>query len=71
MKEKLGNMKAAYEEHGGGIKGVAAAAVEGVKGYYTAGFTFIDNLTAESSQTSRTNSVRRCPVWQMQYHPEC
>ena len=34
VKEKLGNMKAAYEEHGGGIKGVAAAAVEGVKGYY-------------------------------------
>ena len=45
VKEKLGNMKAAYEEHGGGIKGVAAAAVEGVNGYYTAGFTFIDNLT--------------------------
>lgn len=45
VKEKLGNMKAAYEEHGGGIKGVAAAAIEGVKGYYTAGFTFIDNLT--------------------------
>lgn len=45
VKEKLGNMKAAYEEHGGGIKGVAAAAIEGVKGYYTAGFIFIDNLT--------------------------
>ena len=43
--EKLSNMKQAYEEHGGGIKGIAAAAVEGVKGYYTAGFTFIDNLT--------------------------
>ncbi len=38
-------MKQAYEEHGGGIKGIAAAAVEGVKGYYTAGFTFIDKLT--------------------------
>ena len=45
VKEKLGNMKTAYEEHGGGIKGVAVAAIEGVKGYYTAGFTFIDNLT--------------------------
>ncbi len=43
--EKLSNMKQAYEAHGGGIKGIAAAAVEGVKGYYTAGFTFIDNLT--------------------------
>lgn len=43
--EKLNNIKQAYTEHGGGIRGIAAAAVEGVKGYYTAGFTFIDNLT--------------------------
>ena len=43
--EKLNNMRAAYEEHGGGIQGVAAAAMEGVKGFYTAGFTFLDNLT--------------------------
>ncbi len=43
--EKLSNMKQAYEAHGGGIKGIAAAAIEGVKGYYTAGFTFVDNLT--------------------------
>lgn len=43
--EKLSNMKQAYEKHGGGIKGIAAAAVEGVKGFYTAGFTFLDNLT--------------------------
>ncbi len=45
VSEKLSNIKAAYDEHGGGIKGVAAAAMEGVKGYYTAGYTFIDNLT--------------------------
>ncbi len=45
VKEKLGNMKAAYEAHGGGIKGVTAAAMEGVKGFFTAGFSFIDNLT--------------------------
>lgn len=45
LDEKLGNMKQAYEQHGGGIKGIAAAAVEGIKGYYTAGFSFIDNLT--------------------------
>lgn len=43
--EKLDNMKAAYDAHGGGIKGVAAAAMEGVKGYYTAGYTFLNNLT--------------------------
>ena len=45
VSEKLSNIRAAYEEHGGGIKGVAAAAMEGVKGYYTAGYTFINNLT--------------------------
>ena len=43
--EKLRNMRAAYEEHEGGIQGIAAAAVEGIKGYYTAGFTFLDHLT--------------------------
>ncbi len=53
VREKLGNMKSAYEEHGGGIKGITAAAIEGVKGYYTAGFTFIDNLTG-----GRLGSIR-------------
>nr|UWG26631.1 MAG: minor tail protein [Bacteriophage sp.] len=45
ISEKLSNIKSVYEEHGGGIKGIAAAAIEGVKGYYTAGYTFIDKLT--------------------------
>ncbi len=54
VREKLGNMESAYEEHGGGIKGVAAAAVEGVKGYYTAGFTFIDNLTGGKLESVRS-----------------
>lgn len=45
ISEKLSNIKSAYESHGGGIKGVAAAAMEGVKGYYTAGYSFINNLT--------------------------
>lgn len=43
--EKLDNMRNAYESHGGGIRGAAAAAIEGVKGVYTAGFSFLDNLT--------------------------
>lgn len=43
--EKLDNMRSAYESHGGGIRGAAAAAIEGVKGVYTAGFSFLDNLT--------------------------
>lgn len=45
VSEKLSNMKIAFEKNGGGIKGTAAAAVEAVKGYYTSGLTFIDNLT--------------------------
>ena len=45
MSEKLNNMRAAYDQHGCGLKGAVAAAMEGVKGYYTAGFTFVDNLT--------------------------
>ena len=45
VKENLDNMKAAYEENGGGINGIVAAGWEGIKGYHTAGFTFIDNLT--------------------------
>lgn len=44
-KEKLKNIKKAYEENGGGIKGIVAAGWEGIKGYYTAGFEFIDKLT--------------------------
>ena len=45
VSEKLDNIKAAYEANGGGIRGIAAGAMEAVKGYYTAGFTFLDNLT--------------------------
>lgn len=45
VKEKLSNIKSAYEENGGGIKGIAAATMEVVKGYYSAGWTFIDKLT--------------------------
>jgi TP901 family phage tail tape measure protein len=45
VSEKLDNMRSAYEAHGGGIRGAAAAAVEGVKGIYTAGYTFLDSLT--------------------------
>lgn len=65
VSEKLTNIKDAYEEHGGGIKGVAAAAMEGVKGFYTAGYTFIDNLTGgklseirEKFSTAMSNIVQ-------------
>ena len=45
VQEKLDNIKSAYEEHGGGVSGVVAAGMETIKGYYTTGYTFIDNLT--------------------------
>lgn len=45
VKQKLDNIESAYNEHGGGIKGIAAGFMEGVKGYYTSGYTFIDTLT--------------------------
>lgn len=45
VKQNLSNMKKAYEENGGGIKGIVAAWWEGIKGYYESGFIFIDKLT--------------------------
>lgn len=48
VQEKLNNIKNAYVENGGGIRGIAAATVEAYKSYYTAGFTFLDKLTGGS-----------------------
>ena len=45
VSEKLNNIKAAYEEHGGGITGVMAAAWTGIKEYCKFGYDYIDNLT--------------------------
>ncbi len=59
VQEKLGNMKRAYEEHGGGIQGVAAAAVEGVKGVFTAGYTFLDNLTGGKLSEVKDTAAQR------------
>lgn len=45
VQEKLDNIKTAYEENGGGVKGIVSGTMEAIKGYYTAGYTFINNLT--------------------------
>lgn len=45
VSEKLGNIKSAYEEHGGGIKGIAAAGMEAVKMQYEAGYNFLNKIT--------------------------
>ena len=47
-------MKTAYEENGGGIKGAVAAGWEGIKGYYTAGFTFVDKLSGGKQPENKT-----------------
>lgn len=44
-KEKLSNIKNAYEQNGGGIKGIVAAAQESVKGSFSSGLNFINKLT--------------------------
>jgi hypothetical protein len=43
--EKLSNIKSAYEEHGGGIKGIAAATMEAIKTKYQVGFDAVNTLT--------------------------
>ena len=57
ISEKLNKIKGAYESHGGGFQGVVAATMEGIKGYYSAGFTFIDKLTG-GKLSSVVNTVR-------------
>ena len=44
LQGKLDNIKAAYEAHGGGIKGIASAAVTAVKEYWTTGFDALNTL---------------------------
>lgn len=58
-KQNLLKMKTAYAEHGGGINGVVAAGWEGIKGYYTAGFSFIDNLTGGKLSEIRTKFAEK------------
>lgn len=57
VSEKLANMRNAYESNGGGIRGIVAATMEGIKGYYSAGWTFVDKLTGGKLSVI-ANSVR-------------
>lgn len=45
VSNRLNKIKKAFEDNGGGLKGAAFAAWEGIKGYYTDGFNFVNNLT--------------------------
>lgn len=53
LKGKLDNIKAAYQAHGGGIKGIASAAVTAVKEYWTLGFDALNTLTG-----GKLNSIK-------------
>lgn len=47
-KTMIGNlaaMKQAYDSHGGGMKGAVAATMAGIKGHFTSGYGFLNNLT--------------------------
>ena len=62
VKQNLGNMKAAYDSHGGGINGIAAAAMAGVRSHYASGFAFLDNITKgklTSVKTTITNKMNQ------------
>ena len=43
--EKLDAVRSAYEENGGGLKGIVAATMTGIREAHTFGLDFIDNLT--------------------------
>ena len=45
VSQRLEEIKAAYDSHGGGLRGTAAATMEAVKQYYKAGYNVINSLT--------------------------
>lgn len=42
---RLSKMRSAYEENGGGMRGIAAATMEGIRGCYEDGWNIVDKLT--------------------------
>ena len=45
LQNRLNDMKNAYDQHGGGLKGTVAAMWEGIKSYYRLGFNVLNTLT--------------------------
>ena len=61
---KLDAVRSAYEENGGGLKGIVAATMTGIREAHTFGLDFIDNLTggklsaiAEKFKNSRVGQI--------------
>lgn len=57
--EKLGHITATFREHGGGIQGLAAAAIEGVKQYYSVGYDALNGLTGEKLEEMRSKVAEK------------
>lgn len=57
--ETLGKVRAVYEEKGGGVKGAAAALMEGVKGTFSAGYDFLNTLTNNRLEQFRQSFVEK------------
>lgn len=62
--EKLSAVRTAYEENGGGIKGIVAATMTGIKEAHTFGLDFIDNLTG-GKLSAIAEKFGNTPVGQM------
>lgn len=52
--EKLNNIKAAYSENGGGIKGIVAATMTGIQEAQTFGLDYLDTLTGGKLTSIKT-----------------
>ena len=58
LKGKWDEIKSAYDSHGGGMKGAAAAAVEAVKQSWTLGFDTLNTLTGGKLDTIKNTFSR-------------
>lgn len=57
-KDALNDIRTAYDEHGGGLKGAVYAGMETVKQYYSAGWNYVDNLT-DGKLTQISTTVKK------------
>ena len=55
LKDKWANIKKAYDEHGGGLKGIAAATMQAIKEKMTLGFDIINKLTGGKLDVLKQN----------------
>ncbi len=59
VKGKLDDIKRAYEENGGGIKGIAAASFEAIKQVFSTGYNFLNSLTGGKLEEIRAKFAEK------------